>query len=63
MIWPEKVHQNSQTLTHAGVRPTGRSIAKTYGDPMGYWRLAQAQTMAPMSNVSAGWYYTNPQIE
>src|SRR5215471_20262050 len=31
----------SQTLTHAARSPTGTSIAKTYGGPMGYRRHAQ----------------------
>jgi hypothetical protein len=29
--------------------PPRTSIAKTYSNPMRYWRLAQAQTMASMS--------------
>jgi hypothetical protein len=35
------LYQNSQTLTHAARSPTGTSIAKTYGGPMGYRRHAQ----------------------
>src|SRR6516164_2065948 len=35
------LYQNSQTLTHAARRPTGTSIAKTYGGPMGYRRRAR----------------------
>jgi hypothetical protein len=38
-----------QNLTHAACRPTGTSIAKTYGGSMGYRRGAQARTVPPMS--------------
>src|SRR6516164_7603942 len=38
------------------VRPTGTSIAKTYGGPMGYRRRAPAQTVRRRVNLSAGWY-------
>jgi hypothetical protein len=38
------LYQNSQTLTHAACCPTGTSIAKMYGGPMGYGRRAQART-------------------
>jgi len=41
------------------VRPTGTSIAKTYGGPMGYRRRAPAQTVRRRVNLSAGWYYTD----
>jgi hypothetical protein len=41
-------YQNSQTPTCC-VRPTGTSIAKTYGGPMGYRRRAQARTVPRMS--------------
>ena len=43
------LYQNSQTLTHAACCPTGTSIAKTYGGPMGYGRRAQARTVPRMS--------------
>ena len=41
--------QNSKTLTHATCAATGTSIAKMYGGPMGYGRLARARTVAQMS--------------
>src|SRR5262245_11374891 len=43
------LYQNSQTLTHAACRPTGTSIAKTYGSPTGYRRRAQTRTVPRMS--------------
>src|SRR5260221_7748700 len=43
------LYQNSKTLTHATYAATGTSIAKTYGSPMGYGRLARARTVAEMS--------------
>jgi len=43
-------YQNSKTLTHdATYAAAGTSIAKTYGGPMGYGRIARALTVAPMS--------------
>ena len=44
-----ELYQNSQTLTHAACRPTGTSIPKTYGSPMGYRGRAQARTVPRMS--------------
>jgi hypothetical protein len=36
------------------VRPTGRSIAKTYSGPMGYGRRVQARTVAQVSQCLRG---------
>src|SRR5437660_12826536 len=47
--WDLVLYQNSQTLTHAACRPTGTSIPKTYGSPMGYRGRAQARTVPRMS--------------
>jgi hypothetical protein len=43
------LYQNSKTLTHATCATTGTSIAKTYGGPMGYGRVARTRTVAQMS--------------
>jgi hypothetical protein len=43
------LYQNSKTLTHATYAATGTSIAKTYGSPVGYGRLARARTVVQMS--------------
>jgi hypothetical protein len=45
----DALYQNSKTLTHATCAATGTSIAKMYGGPMGYGRLARARTMSQMS--------------
>src|SRR5215471_17391234 len=48
-------YQNSQTLTHAARSPTGTSIAKTYGGPMGYRRHAQRaadESVSPQSGIN-----------
>src|SRR5262245_44549448 len=43
------LYQNSESLTHAAFALPKHLIAETYGNTMGYRRLAHAQTMAPMS--------------
>ncbi len=47
---PDVLYQNSQTLTHAARRPTGTSIAKTYGGPM----EAARKIRRPRQNGSPG---------
>jgi hypothetical protein len=36
-----ELSRKTQTLTSCCRHPTGTSIAKTYGSPMGYWRPAR----------------------
>jgi hypothetical protein len=46
---PELPGHKATLVADPDSMPTGTSIAKTYGGPMGYWRPRSAQTMAPMS--------------
>jgi hypothetical protein len=43
------LYQNSLTLTHAACAPTGTSITKMHGGPMGYRGRASARTAPRMS--------------
>src|SRR5215831_2618453 len=57
-----RLYQNSQTLTHAACRPTGTSIPKTYGSPMGYRGRAQARTVPRMSQCLRSLVLEPPRV-